>query len=306
MDPIASLQRSKDNIIQLTIHAGAKISCPMNYVYIYDGLPDFMSLENGWTRQNHLLGAYCSPQTQFPVNVHAHSGIMTIFYKKNDPKQGFNATYMVFSCPDRCPANRRCVAGKCVCAAGWVGTDCDVPICPSDCYSQLGHGKCDVSAGRCLCHRGYAGSDCSQLRRRSAIVISELIVPEKLADGLEHLRNVLPRLGHSLVVDHRGSLWMFGGYSMSRGPLNDIREFETKNLTWLQVNVHIHPGGGESSLPPGRYFHAAEVFFNFLNLKFRMIIISFFPYLIVCQLAAWNLCLRRYRSSRFLRRFLEI
>ena len=63
---------------------------------------------------------------------------------------------------------------------------------------------------------------------------------------------------------------------MSRGPLNDIREFETKNLTWLQVNVHIHPGGGESSLPPGRYFHAAEVFFNFLNLKFRMIIISFF------------------------------
>lgn len=45
---------------------------------------------------------------------------------------------------------------------------------------------------------------------------------------------------------------------MSRGPLNDIREFETKNLTWLQVTVHIQPGGGESSLPPERYFHAAE------------------------------------------------
>ena len=46
---------------------------------------------------------------------------------------------------------------------------------------------------------------------------------------------------------------------MSRGPLNDIREFETKNLTWLQVNVHIHPGGAAaSSLPAERYFHAAE------------------------------------------------
>ena len=52
----------------------------MNYVYIYDGLPDFMSLENGWTWQNHLLGAYCWPQTQFPINVQAHSGIMTLFY----------------------------------------------------------------------------------------------------------------------------------------------------------------------------------------------------------------------------------
>lgn len=230
----------------------------MNYVYIYDGLPDFMSLENGWTWQNHLLGAYCWPQTQFPINVQAHSGIMTLFYKKSDAKQGFNATYTVLSCPDRCPTSRRCVDGRCVCAAGLVGTDCDVPICPNDCYSQLGHGKCDASAGRCLCQRGYAGGDCSQLRRRSTMVLTELIVPEKLADGLEHLRTVLPRLAHSLVVDHRGSLWMFGGYSMSRGPLNDIREFETKNLTWLQVTVHIHPGGGESSLPPGRYFHAAE------------------------------------------------
>lgn len=117
-----------------------------------------------------------------------------------------------------------------------------------------------MSAGRCLCQKGYAGADCSQARRRSSIVVTELIDPHKLTEGLEHLKTVLPRLGHSLAVDHRGSLWLFGGYSMSRGPLNDIREFETKNLTWLQVTVHIQPGvgGGESSLPPERYLHAAE------------------------------------------------
>lgn len=81
--------KAKEAIIQLTIHQGARILCPTNYVYVYDGLPDFMSLENGWTRQNHLLGAYCSPQTVFPLNVHAHSGIMTIFYRRNDVKQGY-------------------------------------------------------------------------------------------------------------------------------------------------------------------------------------------------------------------------
>jgi hypothetical protein len=81
--------KPKEAIIQLTIHQGARILCPTNYVYVYDGLPDFMSLENGWTRQNHLLGAYCSPQTVFPLNVHAHSGIMTIFYRRNDIKQGY-------------------------------------------------------------------------------------------------------------------------------------------------------------------------------------------------------------------------
>lgn len=81
--------KAREAIIQLTIHQGARILCPTNYIYIYDGLPDFMSLENGWTRQNHLLGAYCSPQTVFPLNIHAHSGIMTIFYRRNDVKQGY-------------------------------------------------------------------------------------------------------------------------------------------------------------------------------------------------------------------------
>lgn len=198
-----SASGNKEAIIQLTIHKGARILCPTNYIYVYDGLPDFLSLENGWTRQNHLLGAYCSPQTVFPLNVHAESGIMTIFYRRNDPKQGFNATFTVLSCPDNCASpHRQCINGKCSCPPGWVGTDCESSVCPNDCFSQLGHGKCDVSAGRCLCARGYAAADCSQSRRRSAISITELIDPLKLTDeALKHLRTVLPRLGHSLVSD---------------------------------------------------------------------------------------------------------
>lgn len=48
---------------------------------------------------------------------------------------------------------------------------------------------------------------------------------------------MLPRFGHSLSADRRGALWMFGGYSLSHGPLNDIRLFDTKNTTWMQVTV---------------------------------------------------------------------
>lgn len=63
----------------------------------------------------------------------------------------------------------------------------------------------------------------------------ELFNTERLSDSFEHLRKTLPRFGHSLVSDRRGSLWMFGGYSLSHGPLNDIRMFDTKNISWIQV-----------------------------------------------------------------------
>jgi hypothetical protein len=48
---------------------------------------------------------------------------------------------------------------------------------------------------------------------------------------------MLPRFGHSLLTDRRGSLWLFGGYSLSHGALNDIRLFDTKNNTWMQVGL---------------------------------------------------------------------
>ena len=61
-------------------------------------------------------------------------------------------------------------------------------------------------------------------------------------------------MGHSLVVDYRGNLWLFGGYSLSRGPLNDIQSFDTANNTWVQVVLKVHPG---AKPPPKRYFHAS-------------------------------------------------
>lgn len=88
------------------------------------------------------------------------------------------------------------------------------------------------------------------------LVFEELFNTMHLADNLEHLRKTLPRFGHSLSSDRRVSLWMFGGYSLSHGPLNDIRLFDTRNLTWIQVTVESTP---DAKMPQGRYFHGADV-----------------------------------------------
>lgn len=50
---------------------------------------------------------------------------------------------------------------------------------------------------------------------------------------------------------------MFGGYSLSHGPLNDIRLFDTRNGTWMQVTVDSTP---DAKMPQGRYFHGADIF----------------------------------------------
>lgn len=48
---------------------------------------------------------------------------------------------------------------------------------------------------------------------------------------------------------------MFGGYSLSHGPLNDIRLFDTRNSTWMQVTVE----STDAKMPQGRYFHGADI-----------------------------------------------
>lgn len=95
-----------------------------------------------------------------------------------------------------------------------------------------------------------------RLKNDSQLIFTELFNTLHLTDSLEHLRKTLPRFGHSLSADRRGSLWMFGGYSLSHGPLNDIRLFDTRNTTWMQVTVDSTP---EAKMPQGRYFHGADI-----------------------------------------------
>ncbi|XP_076755978.1 multiple EGF like domains 8 [Xylocopa sonorina] len=241
------------SVVQFTIHDDINVSCQENGVYVYDGLPEFVS--SSPNHQSQLLGVYCTESTDYPVTVEAKSGFLTVHYKQLDEVEGFNASYLIMTC-NNCPENRECRNGNCLCRPGFVGINCDIEICPNNCTSLKKQGVCDKGYGRCVCAAGYGGRDCSIKIKEHQLVFTELFNSEYLADQLDHLRNTLPRFGHTLVADRRGSLWMFGGYSLSHGPLNDIRLFDTKNNTWMQVTVESTP---QASMPQGRYFHATEI-----------------------------------------------
>ncbi|GFG35976.1 hypothetical protein Cfor_03559, partial [Coptotermes formosanus] len=243
-----------DCTIQFTIHEDINVSCQENSVYVYDGLPDFVSATN--SHQSHVLGVFCSVDTKYPVTVEAKSGVLTVYYKQGDMLEGFNASYKILSCADDCPDNHVCHAGQCVCADGRTGTNCSIEMCPGNCSSDKKQGTCDKKYGRCQCSSGFGGEDCSVALHGSQLVFTQLFDAARLSTDsqVDHLRKQLPRFGHSLVVDTRGSLWMFGGFSLTNGPLNDIRLFDTKNNSWMPVTVD-----STGSMPQVRYFHAAEI-----------------------------------------------
>ncbi|KAF2348657.1 Laminin EGF domain, partial [Trinorchestia longiramus] len=85
--------------------------------------------------------------------------------------------------------------------------------------------------------------------------VEELFEVHKVRSASQqHLLTVLPRFGHSMLSDNRGVLWLFGGYSLSRGPLNDVVQFDSKTNAWVEVTVTVQPG---KQPPPHRYFHSA-------------------------------------------------
>lgn len=244
-----------DALIQLEIQPNdLNVTCGENAVYVYDGLPDL----TGNSYQNQLIGVFCNEDTNKRWKVEGRSGHVSVHYKQGHSTQGFNAMYDVKSCSaGTCGSPHICnTKGKCVCPPGLHGVNCDIERCPRNCHTDMGQGICDKNYGRCICTPGFAGRDCGAKVRPEQIEISELFNSQLISDGLDHLRKTLPRFGHSLAADKRGSLWMFGGYSLSHGALNDIRQFDTKNSSWMQVTVD---STAEAKMPLGRYFHAADI-----------------------------------------------
>ncbi|EDS32341.1 laminin subunit gamma-3 [Culex quinquefasciatus] len=242
----------KNAIIQFEIEPqDMNVTCGQNAIYVYDGLPDL----TGVTLQKQLLAVFCN-ENKSPWITEARSGHLTVHYRQGHD-QGFKAIYSVMSCNiNTCKRPYICSDNKCVCPKGFTGPRCSLKICPLDCNVEQKQGVCDAGYGRCICAPGFGDADCSRQIKPSNIVFTELFNSYLISENFEHLRKTLPRFGHTLVADRRGSLWMFGGYSLSHGPLNDIRQFDTKNNTWMQVTVDSSP---EDRMPLGRYFHAAEM-----------------------------------------------
>lgn len=231
-----STQLTTDNFIQFEMVTDNtfNVTCNENAVYVYDGLPDLI----GHTQQRQLLSVFCAEDTKYYM-VEARSGHLTVHYKQGMKGQGFNAIYTVQSCAaGTCTAPRVCKDGHCSCPDGFTGADCSIERCPKNCSEALNQGKCDKSYGRCLCSGGFGDTDCSvQLKYDKSVIVTELFNSLLIDDSLEHLRKTIPRFGHSLLSDKRGNLWMFAGYSLHHQALNDIRQFDTRNSSWMQVRI---------------------------------------------------------------------
>ena len=59
-------------------------------------------------------------------------------------------------CEYNCSSRGVCLDGRCLCAVGYSGSNCELP-CRSDC---AGHGLC--MSGTCVCAAGFTGADCQQ------------------------------------------------------------------------------------------------------------------------------------------------
>ncbi|KAL8608233.1 hypothetical protein ACOMHN_016688 [Nucella lapillus] len=97
----------------------------------------------------------------------------------------------------------------------------------------------------CQCQANYAGKDCSINIGANPHV--ELLV-DKTRLG-EDVPAPGPRVGHSMVSCGDHYLYMFGGYSLERGLLNDMWRYGTTSGHWELLLT--------ASVPKGRYHHAA-------------------------------------------------
>lgn len=244
--------------IQLTIHADMKIKCPQNHLYIYDGLPEFISARH----HGKLLGSYCSLNLSKPIITVASSGYMTIYYKRTNPAHGFNATYHRLECGHSCKiSNKTCRGDKCQCKNGFSGVSCDKEICKNKCSFQSGHGVCQQLYGTCLCKDGYAGPDCSTRADNFHLLWSTLFDSDKIQLSEIRLAKELPRMGHTLLASNKSEyslsdlLWVFGGYSSLYGNLNDLFVYDTQVNLWIKVTLNPKSEGP----PPERHFHCASI-----------------------------------------------
>ncbi|KAL7013836.1 hypothetical protein ACKWTF_015609 [Chironomus riparius] len=243
-----------ESLIMFDVEDDMNITCSNNGIYVYNSISEFSDNFG----QKQLLSVICKEGNAVNIARESKTGEMAIYFQKTSTYEGFNGILSVYSCAlGTCTHPYTCdnSTNKCRCPDGFKGSKCDIEVCKSNCSFGLNQGFCDTISNQCVCTDGYAGDDCSQHVKQTSIVIHELFNTLTVSQNLSHLKKTLPRFGHSVNADRRGFLWIFGGYSLSNGALNDIRQFDTRNRTWMQVTVD----GTLAKMPLGRYFHAAEI-----------------------------------------------
>lgn len=252
--------------VALTLHPDSYTHCTNSYVYIFDGLPRFLS--NGVMHSDHnLIGAFCGTTRNQPITVEATSGVISVYFEANVSSvhpQGFNASFWVRRCTEgvldegldgssECQGFAQCRGGICQCLSGYGGPLCDWPICPGDCGTREGRGICNSTLGVCVCTPGWAGSDCSSVADASSLVWENLLDTQLTVNPSYRF---LQRMGHSLVSGPQGTLWLYGGLSLSEGILGNVYRYFVQEHRWTQM---LTSSGEDGSGPLPRYHHASVV-----------------------------------------------
>lgn len=228
------------------------ISCANNALYVYSSLMDLPKYQ----MQKRLMNYICRDQQHsMKIIEESKTGEMSIYYRRKQNGEGFNAVISILSCQMRtCRDPFHCDEYmNCVCPHMRTGVRCDIELCPNNCSESANQGQCDFSSNRCICKEGFNGEDCSKVTKKTSIFVSEIFNTQSVPHQLSHLKKTLPRFGHTLNADRKGFLWIFGGYSISNGALNDLRSFDSENQSWMQVTVD------GSVAPVGRYFHSSII-----------------------------------------------
>ncbi|CAG5120689.1 unnamed protein product, partial [Candidula unifasciata] len=223
-------------------------------VHIYSGIPDFIS--GATAGPSESLGEFCGMNPGRDMTVYGTSGTITVFFEGDllrSLSRGFNATFKAYSCPDRCHENHECNAGSCICKEDFWGENCQLPICPFNCFKHLYQGYC--LNGLCACNRGFSGVGCEQKTENTDMknMRLQILTDSKLANSpIGKFRSYIdfvssafgpsPRAGHTLTTCGEGLMFLFGGYSHQHGILNDMWMFNVRNKVW----THLLPATDQS------------------------------------------------------------
>lgn len=88
-------------------------------------------------------------------------------------------------CPSNCNDRGLCVQGKCVCEGGWHGSACHLKRCPNDCS---GAGYC--FKGKCECMEGFHGESCAEVKVVGQTMVVKLkhAEPSQARPGLDSFK----------------------------------------------------------------------------------------------------------------------
>nr|KAG5710511.1 hypothetical protein BaRGS_013157 [Batillaria attramentaria] len=243
-------------IISFTVEGTMEVECGRDTVYVYDGIPAF--IYGSKESSARPLGSICGINPGRDITVHAYSGTITVYFEGDlriSQTKGFNATYKKEVCRGNCRLGRdrvhQCYDGKCICPPGFYGPDCSREMCPRNCYAQKGQGWCDLVRGMCRCQPGYGGVACNKSISANQPHIELLMDDQRLQQSSMHIHAPVGRVGHTMVSCGNKKLYVFGGYHLKEGLLNDVWRFDTASGNWTRLDppTQLWPGG--------RYHHAA-------------------------------------------------